>query len=165
MSEYIHIPFAVALLIAVSWTTGFSMTIQPGIRGWRNLGIFACYILLLVFLFIAGWKSALLTWAAFGLSGALIYIMSEILQQLRTPAGEEKPGVSLSPLIHGLLAWPIMVPEAVENTLAELGILRSLHIKDGGPENQKSEARLPDAGKSNEAAPSGDGLSGSSSGE
>ena len=54
MSQYIHIPFAAALLIAVGWTTVFSLTNKPGIRGFRNLGILASYILVLVFLFVAG---------------------------------------------------------------------------------------------------------------
>ncbi len=125
MSQYIHIPFAVALLIAVGWTTLFSLTNKRGIRGFRNLGILASYLLVLVFLFVAGWKAALVTWAVFGVAGGVIYVCWEILQQLRTAAGEPKPGVSLSPLVHGLFAWPIMVPEAVEYALAELGILRT----------------------------------------
>jgi hypothetical protein len=32
MNQYIHIPFAIALLIAVAWTTLFSLTNRPGIR-------------------------------------------------------------------------------------------------------------------------------------
>ena len=51
------------------------------------------------------------------------YVCWEILQRLRTAAGEPKPAVSLSPLVHGLFAWPIMVPEALEYALAELGVL------------------------------------------
>jgi hypothetical protein len=125
MSQYIHVPFAVALLIAVGWTTLFSLTNKPGIRGFRNLGILASYVLVLVFLFVAGWRSALVTWAVFGVVGGVIYLCWEILQRLRTAAGEQKPGVSLSPLVHGLFAWPIMVPEAVEYALAELGVLRA----------------------------------------
>jgi hypothetical protein len=125
MSDYIHIPFAVALLIAVAWTTVFSLTNKPGIRGWRNLGILACYALAIVFLFVAGWKLALVTWALFGVAGGAIYVLWEILQRVLTAAGEKKPGVSLSPLVHGLFAWPIMVPEAVEYALAEVGILRA----------------------------------------
>ena len=124
MNQYLHMPFAVALLIAVGWTTIFSFTNKPGIRGFRNLGILASYVLVLVFLFVAGWRAALVTWAVFGVAGGVIYICWEILQRVRTAAGQEKPGVSFSPLVHGLFAWPIMVPEAIEYALAELGILR-----------------------------------------
>jgi hypothetical protein len=123
MNPYIHPPFALALLIAVAWTTLFSLASTPGVRGWRNVGILGSYVLALVFLFIAGWRSALATWAVFGISGGVVYILWEILQRLRAPADWEKPGISLSPLVHGLLAWPIMVPEAVEHALAEAGIL------------------------------------------
>jgi hypothetical protein len=97
MSQYIHVPFALALLIAVGWTTLFSCTSKPGIRGFRNLGILVSYILVLVFLFVAGWRAALAMWAAFGVAGGIVYICWETLQRLRTPAGEERPGVSFSP--------------------------------------------------------------------
>jgi hypothetical protein len=123
MSQYISLPFVVALSIALVWTTLFSLTTKPGVRGLRNLGILAAYILPLVFLFVAGWLSALMTWAVFGVAGGLLYILWEVLQRVRTPAGAEKPPVSPSHLVAGLLAWPIMVPEAIEDSLAELGIL------------------------------------------
>ena len=124
MTEYLDIPFAISLFLAVGWTMLFSLSNNPGVRGLRNLGILASYVLLPVFLFVAGWKEALVTWAVFGVAGGVIYIGWESLQRFRTPAGEEKPSVSLSSLVFGLLAWPIMVPEAVEYSLAELGILR-----------------------------------------
>jgi len=150
MSQYLHAPFTTALLIAVGWTTLFSLANRPGIRGYRNLGILASYVLLLVFLFVAGWRAALTTWAAFGVGGGMIYIGWEILQRGRTPAGEQKPRVGLSPLVHGLFAWPIMVPEAVEYALAELGVLRApsatpvkdLAEPDGAP-NRRPPSRLP----------------------
>jgi hypothetical protein len=125
MSRYIHVPFAIALLIAVTWTTLFSLTNKPGIRGFRNLGILGSYIFLLVFLPVAGSSAALVTWATFGVLGGVIYVCWEILERLRTVAGDEKRAVSLAPLVHGLFAWPIMVPEAVEYALAELGVLKT----------------------------------------
>lgn len=125
MSQYLHVPFAIALMFAVGWTTTFSCTNQPGIRRFRNLGILASYLLPLLYLFVAGWRAALVTWAVFGIVGGLIYICWELLQRVRTVAGEDKPGVSFSPLVHGLFAWPVMVPEAIEDALAELGILRT----------------------------------------
>ncbi len=114
----------------VSWPIarsgrGLSASNKPGIRGFRNLGILASYVLVVVFLFVAGWRSALATWTVFGFAGGLVYILWEILQRLRTAAGERKPEVSLSPLFHGLFGWPIMVPEAIEYALAELGLLSS----------------------------------------
>jgi len=125
MSEYLHLPFAVGLLIAVGWTTLFSLTNKPAIRGFRNLGILASYISAVVSPFVAGWCPALVTWAVFGVAGGLLYIAWEMLERRHAGPSRRDPGVSLAPLIHSLFLWPIMVPEAVEYALADLGILRA----------------------------------------
>ena len=124
MSQYLHLPLAVALLIAVGWTTLFSLPNKWPIRGFRNLGILASYVLVVVFLFVAGWRLALVTWAAFGVAGGLLYVAWEMLERRHAAGGQQDPGVSLAPLIHGLFLWPIMAPEAIEYALADLGILR-----------------------------------------
>jgi hypothetical protein len=136
MSQYLHLPFAGVLLVAVGWTTLFSLTNQPGLRGFRNLGILASYLSVVVFLFVAGWRSALVTWAAFGVAGGLLYVAWEMLERRHAAGGREDPRVSLAPLIHGLLVWPIMVPEAVEYALADLGIL---HTPPSGPAQGMAE--------------------------
>jgi hypothetical protein len=156
MSQYIHVPFAVALLLAVGWTTLFSFSNTPGIRGFRNLGILACYVLVLLFSFVAGWRPALVTWVVFGVLGGAIYVCWEILQRLRTAAGEQKPAVSLSPLVHGLFAWPIMVPEAVESALAELRILKAPPPTSPSPTNAESGASL-NGGPAGQSGNSGTG--------
>lgn len=124
MSQYLHLPFAVALLIAVGWTTLFSLTNKPAIRGFRNFGLLASYISIIVFPFVAGWRLALVTWAVFGVGGGLLYIAWEILDRRHAPPNKRDPRVSLAPLLHGLFLWPIIVPEAVEYALTDLGILR-----------------------------------------
>ena len=123
MSEYFDVPFAIALLIAVASTTACSLANSWQVRSWRNLGILACYVLALVFLFVAGWRAALGTWTVFGLAGGLIYFVWDVFQWLRTASGADKPEVQLSTIPLGLLGWPIMAPEAVEYALAELKLL------------------------------------------
>jgi hypothetical protein len=123
MSEYFDFPFALALLIAAACTTLFSLASRWQVRRYRNLGIVACYALAFVFVFVAGWRAALGTWAAFGLAGGVIYFAWEVFQRLRSPSGAEKPDVHLSTVLLGFFGWPIMVPEAVEYALADLGIL------------------------------------------
>ncbi len=125
MSQYIHLPFAVALLVAVGWTTLFSLTNKPAVRGFRNFGLLASYISSVAFLFVAGWRLALVTWAAFGIAGGLLYVAWEVLDRRHAAPNQRDPRVSLAPLLHGLFLWPIMVPEAVEYALADLGILRA----------------------------------------
>ena len=144
MSHYIHVPLALVLSLAVCWTTLFSLCSTPAIRGYRNLGILASYVSFLIFLFAAGWKPVLMTWAVFGILGGVLYVCWEVIQRLRAAAGEPKPAISLSPLLHGLFAWPIMVPEAVEYSLAEFGILKA------------SPVIPPQANVEADAAPNGD---------
>jgi hypothetical protein len=95
----------------------------PGIRGWRNLGWPACYVIFVVMLFRLPFTVALVTWAGFGVASGLLYVIYELIARLRTPAGEERPSVSFSHIPYGLLAWPLMAPAAIEYAAAELGWL------------------------------------------
>lgn len=123
----IHIStrYLIYFLIAVGWTTLFSMSNKFWVRGYRQLGILVCYVLLVVMLFRVPFASALATWCLLGVSGGLVYVGYDLLVRARTRQGEKKPKVSFSHVIYGNLIWPIMVPEAVEYILAELGILKA----------------------------------------
>lgn len=116
--------YALYLLIAVGWTCLFSMTIKRPVRGFRNLGILACYILAVVMVIRLPFVTALVTWCAFGLAAGIIYSAYQLLAYARDKSPDRKLDVSVSTFIHGPMAWPIMIPEAVEYLLAELGILR-----------------------------------------
>ena len=122
---HISIRYLIYFLIAVGWTTLFSMSNTRGIRGYRNFGILACYILLIVMLVRVPFTSALLTWCVLGVSGGLVYIAYELLTRARASESEKKPKVSFGHVIYGNLMWPVMVPEAVEYILADMGILKS----------------------------------------
>ncbi|MGE5194322.1 MAG: hypothetical protein ACM3U2_17670 [Deltaproteobacteria bacterium] len=121
LSPYFDAHYAIYLLIATIWTTAFSMTIRQPLRGCRNLGILACYVLFVVMLFRLRLLAALGTWCLFGIAGGVLYLAHELLARWRTKNPAEKPALSPATLLHGLLAWPIMIPEAIENTFAELG--------------------------------------------
>jgi hypothetical protein len=101
---------------------------RPGVRGYRNLGILAAYVCLLVFFFRASWLSVVITWALFGLAGGITYTFWEILQRTKAK-NEEKPEVGFTHFVPALALWPIMIPEAVEYALAELGILKAAKPK------------------------------------
>jgi hypothetical protein len=115
---------AIYLLIAVGWTTLFSMTSKQPIRGLRNLGILACYVLAIVMLIRAPFVSAVATWCAFGIAAGVIYSLYQIVAYARDKSPDKNLGLSFSHFIYGPLAWPIMIPEAIEYLLAELGVLR-----------------------------------------
>jgi hypothetical protein len=66
-----------------------------------------------------------MTWGAVGLAtGALYYAYDWWATR-----GQEDPDAHarLTTILHGLVAWPVMLPEVVEYTLAETGVLK------GGP--------------------------------
>jgi hypothetical protein len=131
MTDFIYVPFVITLLIAVSWTTVFSLTNNPSIRGFRNLGILASYALVFVFIFVADWKQILVTWVCFGIFGGLIYTLWEVIQRIRSKEAE-KPSVGLSHILYGLFTWPIMIPEAIEYCLAEFGVFSTgVKTKEG----------------------------------
>ena len=115
--------FAFALAMSLSWTTIFSMTNHYPIRSLRNFGILACYILGVVMIFKTNFKKAAFTWIMFGVIGGFLYMGYEFLAYLRMDDPGDKISVSIANLVYGPIVWPIMVPEAIEYTLAELGVL------------------------------------------
>ncbi len=115
--------YSLYLGIALAWTILFSMSSTPGIRGFRNLGWLSCYVILIVMLIRLPFAVALTTWAAFGVGGGLLYSVYELISRSRTPSDTERPSVSFSHIPYGLLAWPIMIPEAIEYAAADLGLL------------------------------------------
>ena len=113
----------VYLLVAAGWTTFFSMFNAPGIRGWRNVSLLATYITGIVMFFRIAFLSTAGTWAALGLASGLLYFIYEAWGYLKTREVEQRP--RLRTIAHGLLAWPIMLPEVIEYTLAEIGVLKA----------------------------------------
>lgn len=117
--------YALYLLLAVGWTILFSMTIKQPVRGLRNFGILACYILAVIMVIRLPFVTALATWCVFGLAGAVTYIAYQLVSYARDRSVDRKLNVTASTFTDGLVAWPIMIPEAIEYLLAELGILRT----------------------------------------
>lgn len=78
------------------------------------------------------WQQALATWTLAGLAGGVLYLAYEVVAYLRLPerARDARPGLGV--LFHGLLLWPVMLPEAVEYLLAELGVLKAPSQTSGG---------------------------------
>jgi hypothetical protein len=149
LSHYFDARYAVYLLIATAWTTAFSMTNRQPLRGSRNLGILACYVVFVIMLFRLPFVTAVATWCLFGVAGGLLYIAHELFLGWRTKDSAEKPAVSLATLIHGPLAWPIMIPEAIENTLAELGILKTPPLQPPDSAIENPSPALPPLGDAN----------------
>ena len=111
------------LAIPAAWTIFFSMFSRPGVRGWRNLGWPACYVLGLVMFWRLGWQRAGATWLAVGLGTGLLYYIYQAwsVRREKDPAAKAQ----LSTIAHGAIAWPIMLPEVIEYGLADAGVLKT----------------------------------------
>lgn len=127
----ISVNFSVALAIAFAWTIVFSMTNKFPVRGLRNLGILACYIIGISMFFAVGFKTAGTTWVMFGLVGGGLYFIYNLIVWAKANAGEAKPRISIGHFIYGQFAWPVMGSEAIEYTLAEIGVLKLPKPKEG----------------------------------
>ena len=112
--------FTVPLVITVV----ASMSSSPGIRSVRNIGIAACYLGLVFGLLRLGWRQTLLVWTALGILSGVAYFAYECFSHARAnDPSAARP--SPSTVLHGILAWPIMTPEAVEYFLADIGVLKA----------------------------------------
>lgn len=111
------------LAIPTAWTILFSIVETPGLRGWRNLGWPVCYVLGLAMLWSMGWRRAGATWLAVGLVTGLLYY----IYQTWSARQEEDPAAKaqLATIFHGAVAWPIMLPEVIEYSLADAGVLEA----------------------------------------
>lgn len=121
--EYLNLKWLAIFGGAALWTILFSLSNHPPVRGWRNLGILACYGLGIASFFFIGWQASLGNWAIFGLGSGLLYFFYEVFRYLQDRAEGERP--SPSTILNGLAAWPTMLPEAIEYWLADLGILKA----------------------------------------
>lgn len=116
--NYISVTWLLLLGSAATWAVLFSLFNGSRLRAWRNLGLLAGYVLGVVMAFTQPWPVTLGTWGIFGVSSGILYAAYESW-------AERTLGIQrLTPVVHGLVLWPIMLPEAVEYWLADLGVLR-----------------------------------------
>jgi hypothetical protein len=112
------------LAATAGWTLFFSLFNRPQIRGWRNLGVLVGYVLGIAMFTISPWRQSLATWAAMGLLAGTFYLIYELIAYLRLTEKTPDARPKLQLLVHALLLWPVMLPEALEYLLAELGVLK-----------------------------------------
>ena len=129
----INLKWLLALAAAAGFTTFFSLFNNPGIRGWRNLGFLACFVIGIAMAAMIPLISALVTWGVAVIFSGLAYYAFELIVFLkhRSNADAERP--SITTIIHGLFLWPIMLPEVIEYSLAEIGILQAPEIVPNQP--------------------------------
>jgi hypothetical protein len=107
-----------------------SLSDTPGIRGYRNIALLLAYVLGIVSFFTVPLSTATIVWVVAGIVVGLCYAVYEGWSQSRSTNDETKSGFQFGHLIYGLLAWPLMFMEVVENVYAELNGPKSESPKD-----------------------------------
>ena len=90
----------------------------------RALAWLSGYCLGIAMLVALPWRSAGATWLVMAAAGSGLYLVYELHGFLVPGTDGERNLPRLATVVGGVFAWPIMVPEAVEYLLAELGVLK-----------------------------------------
>jgi hypothetical protein len=125
----LHGPLLIVYAAILCWTVFFACAISAGLRTCRNVGIVALNVVGLVAPFFVGFTPAAVTWMAIGLAGGLLYFVWELWSYYAAgrKIGEAFPSVGV--IVHALVLWPMMIPEAIECLGVEVGILKSTRIE------------------------------------
>jgi len=131
------------------------MANKPGIRGYRNLGILASYVLVVVFSSLLVGKRHWQPGRRRSGRGRDLHSVGDFSAVAdaarRREAGSQSAASCLWPI-----AWPIMAPEAVEYMLADLGVLRDPSVTDDAEIGRRTAVtitRLQLVWKNTEPAP------------
>jgi hypothetical protein len=106
------------------------VSIQPSIslRQVRNLTILSSYAVGIALLFADRWVRPTAVWVGIGLFSGLLYFGYEVWSSSRAKQGGQ-PGEQMRPsgstVLLGVVAWPVALPEVIEYTLADLGVIGS----------------------------------------
>lgn len=122
VSKALYIALAVLTLITIL------VSIQPaiGLRQVRNLSILASYPVGLALLFADKWARPAAVWVGVGLVSGILYFGYEawsIERAKRERPGEDHGSASVSTILLGVVAWPLSLPEVIESTLADAGVI------------------------------------------
>ena len=109
--------FALASVVLLSIIT--SLFTSPAIRLFRTPLILVAYIIAIVLFFKLGVWRAFALLCGIGIASGLLYWGYEFWSARRSKEPDTKTP-SLATVAHGLFVWPIMLPEVIEYSWAEL---------------------------------------------
>ena len=113
------IPWLYALAVVVVLLIVVSLFMSPAIRMLRLPLMLATYVISIVLFFKLGVWRAFALWCGIGIVTGLLYWSYECWSA-RHSKEPDSTIPSLRTLVDGLYLWPVMLPEVVENTWAEL---------------------------------------------
>ena len=122
VSKALYLALAILILITIL------VSIQPaiGLRQVRNLSILASYAVGIALLFADKWARPAAVWAGVGLVSGVLYFGYEawsIQRAKQERPGEDHGSPSVSTILLGVFAWPLSLPEVIESTLADAGVI------------------------------------------
>ena len=97
-----------------------SLSLQPRIRGWRNLTMLGCYIVGVVSFFVVDLWIAVAVWVGLGFLSGTAYMIFDYWAARRHPDPDAPPRLDLLHLVYGPITWPLILLEVFEYTWAEL---------------------------------------------
>ena len=112
-------PWLYALAAVVVLNIIASLFMIPTIRMFRMPLILATYVIGIVLFFKLGVWRTLALWCGIGIVTGLLYWSYEFWSARHSKEPNTKTP-SLVTVVHGLFAWPIMLPEVIEYSWAEL---------------------------------------------
>ncbi|MEO8429174.1 MAG: hypothetical protein ABI651_18955 [Verrucomicrobiota bacterium] len=112
-------PWLRALAAVVVLNIIASLFMSPAIQMLRMPLILSAYVIGVVVFFKLGVWRALALWCGIGIVSGLLDWSYEFWSARRSEEPDTKMP-SLVKAVHGLLAWPIMLPEVIEYSWAEL---------------------------------------------
>ena len=136
-SRILYVSLATLTLVTIL------VSIQPsiGLRQVRNLTILASYVVGLALLFADRWVRPAAVWATVGIVSGVLYFSYEawsIARAKRETPGEDHGSPRVSTIMLGVFAWPLALPEVIESTLADAGLIgagaSAPPAKDGAPQ-------------------------------
>lgn len=117
---YVDIMWALLFFGVTLWTT-CCVVMNPGLRGVRRMGLVLSYGLLVWMAAVVPWRETAATWCLFAASGGLLAGAYELWARLRYRGTARAPRPLV--LLHGLVLWPMLIPDVVEGMLVDAGVL------------------------------------------
>lgn len=132
--ELVH-PFWLTLLASsAAVSSACSLSNRRRLRLLRGLAWMSGYVIGIAMLVALPWRQAGANWLVMAAAGSGLYLLYEVFGWLVPGKDGERHVPRLATAIGGLVAWPIMLPEAVEYLLAELGVLKPASVPTSAKE-------------------------------
>ena len=135
-----------ALAAVVGLNIVASLFMSPAIRMFRMPLILATYVIGIVLFFKLGVWRGLALWCGIGIVSGLLYWSYEFWSAKHSKEPDAK-APSLVTLVHGLVAWPLMLPEVIEYSWAELFPTKKKRATSHSPATKRHRWRQRCAGR------------------